>query len=354
MNLGRLGGLARRLWPRSRAARYLIVVLAGSLVLAAAGLVLAAMPVKPGSTETVVFEIKSGEGASTIASNLQEQGLVRFRHEFRLLSAVLGWNGRLKSGRYEMSPGLSTWAILRKIGRGEVVQVPLTVPEGYTLDQIRDLLVEKGWATKESFDQALASLDAAGELPFLPVDRHGLVEPYEGVLFPSTYFFESSATPGLIVRTMARTTTEVFTPELRARATEIGMTPWQVLTLASIIEEEAATAEERPIISSVYHNRLRIGMAMESCPTVLYAVGKPWGSQLLFTDLDVVSPYNTYRNPGLPPGPIASPGLASIKAALYPAETDYFYFVSRNDGTNQFSRTFAEHQRAIAKYQGGS
>jgi len=318
------------------------------------GLALAGAPVKPGSDQKVVFEVRPGQGAAAIAAELQRQGLIRDRLEFRVLSGLLGWSGRLKSGRYELGPGQSTWSILRKIVRGEVILIPLTVPEGFTLSQIKDLLVEKGWATPESFDRALRELDAAGELPFIPADRSKLIQPYEGVLFPSTYYFESTATPEIILRTMARTTAEVFGPQLQARAREIGLTPWQVLTLASIIEKEAATAQERPLISSVYHNRLRIGMALESCPTVLYAIGKPFGSKLLYSDLAVDSPYNTYKYPGLPPGPIASPGLACIQAALYPADTDYYYFVSRNDGTNEFSRTFEEHQRAVLKYQGGS
>ncbi len=345
--------LGHGLLDRSRLARYLIPAVVGVLLFVMGGIVLAGAPVKLGSAEKAVFEVKPGEGASAIAAGLENQGLIRDRFEFRLLSALLGWNSGLKSGRYEISPGYSTWRILRKIGRGEVIQVPITVPEGYTLAQLENLLVEKGWATKESFRQALDDLDAAGELPFLPVVRRGFIEPYEGALFPSTYYFEQGASPDLILRTMARTTAEVFTPELLARAQEIGMTPWEVLTLASIIEKEAAADEERAIISSVYHNRLRVGMKLDACPTVRYVLGKPADEPLLFADLEVVSPYNTYNNAGLPPGPIASPGLASIQAALYPADTDYFYFVSKNDGTHQFSKTFEEHQRAVQKYQGG-
>ncbi len=352
-DLSRVSALLGRLWSRSPLWRHAALAVAGAVLLGAAGLILAGAPVRPGSRETVVFEVRAGEGASSIAANLELQGLIRDRLEFRLLTALLGWDSELKSGRYEMSPGYSTWRILRKIGRGEVVQIPLTVPEGYTVAQIQNLLVEKGWATKDSFRKALKDLDAALELPYLPAVRSGFIEPYEGVMFPSTYYFESGVTPETIVRTMARATEQVFTPELLARADEIGLTPWEVLTLASIIEKEAAVAEERPVISSVYHNRLRVGMKLDSCPTVLYAVGKPAGAPLLFTDLEVVSPYNTYKNAGLPPGPIASPGLASIRAALYPADTDYFYFVSRNDGTNQFSKTFEEHQRAVRIYQGG-
>ncbi|HCJ10076.1 MAG TPA: endolytic transglycosylase MltG, partial [Clostridiales bacterium] len=150
-----------------------------------------------------------------------------------------------------------------------------------------------------------------------------------------------------------RRTQEIFTAERVARAASLGMTPFEVLTLASIIEKEAVVDEERPLISSVYHNRLKAGMMLNACPTVFYFLGKPMSERLLIADLEVDSPYNTYRNVGLPPGPICSPGLASIDAALYPAETSYYYFVSKNDGTHHFSRTLAEHNRAVAEYQGG-
>lgn len=330
----------------------LAVVLA--LVLVGLGLALAGAPVSSGSRERVIFEVRAGEGAASIAANLERAGLIRDRFEFRALSTLLGWNGRLKSGRYEMSPGYSTWRALRKIGRGEVITVALTIPEGFALIQIEALLVEKGWTSQEAFRAALRDLDAAGELPFPPTRRSGFIEPYEGLLSPNTYFFEETASPELIARTMALATTAIFTPDLLARTKELGMTPFEVLTLASIIEREAAVSEERPIISSVYHNRLRIGMKLDACPTVLYVVGKFAGEPLLFVDLEVESPYNTYRNAGLPPGPICSPGLASIRAALYPADTDYFYFVSKNNGTHQFSRTVEEHNRAVREYQGGS
>ncbi len=344
--------------PGARGARtswagYLVAAVLGAMALGVGGLALAAAPVKPGSVEKVIFEVRPGEGAAAIGSSLERQGLIRDRLEFRALSALLGLNGKLKAGRYEISPGQSTWSILRKIGRGEVVTVAVTVPEGYTFSQIEALLVQKGLVEPGGLRPALDKLAADGEIPFLPADHDRFIETYEGLLFPDTYFFEENAGAATVARTLTRRTVSVFSPELLARAREIGLTPFEVLTLASIIEKEAAVAEERPIISSVYHNRLRLGMKLDACPTVRYVLGKPPNERLLFVDLEVASPYNTYRNAGLPPGPICSPGLASIRAALYPADTDYLYFVSKGDGTNYFSRTKQEHDRAVKQYQGG-
>lgn len=336
-----------------RLVRYAVAAVVGALVLGFYGLALASAPVRPGSREKVVFEVRPGAGTVTIGSELERQGLIRDRWDFRVLATLLGWNGGLKAGHYELSPGYSTWRTLRKIGRGEVTTIPVTIPEGYTFKQIAALLEEKDLATADSLRKALDDLAARGEIPFLPANRRNFIEPYEGVLFPDTYYFEETVSPETIARTMTRRTAEVFTPELLARAREIKMTPFEVLTLASIIEKEAARGEERPTISSVYHNRLRIGMKMDACPTVRYILDKPPNKPLLFADLEVNSPYNTYKNGGLPPGPIASPGLASIKAALYPADTKYLYFVSKNDGTHQFSRTFEEHLRAVNLYQSG-
>jgi len=332
---------------------YALAAVAGTLLLSICGLALAAAPVSPGSSQEVVFEVPHGAGTATIASALEEQGLIRDRLEFRVLAVLLGWEGRLKAGRFELSPGYSTWQTLRKIGRGEVITVPVTVPEGYTLAQIEELLVEKGYVQPGGLEAVLEKLASEGEIPFLPESRWGLIEPFEGLLFPDTYFFEESTDIETVMRAMARRTAEVFTPEFRARADELGFTPYEVLTLASIIEKEAAVSEERPVISSVYHNRLDIGMGLEACPTVFYVLGKPMSEPLFIEDLGVESPYNTYLYAGLPPGPICSPGRESIRAALYPADTDYYYFVSKNDGTHHFSRTLAEHNRAVGEYQGG-
>ncbi len=348
--------LARRVkLPRLRLplARYALIGFGTLVVVGFAAFALGSRPVSPGSTEKVIFEVRPGDGAATIASALEEKGLIRASLEFRAFSAVFGWNGRLQAGRYELSPGYSTLRILKQISRGEVLTMSVVIPEGYTVAQIETLLVDKGLATPDTFRQALATVAAEGAMPFMPSEPRPYIEPYEGLLFPDTYYYGDGTGAEVILRSMARRMTEVFTPGLLARAEELKMTPFEVLTLASIIEKEARVDQERAIISSVYHNRLNIGMGLGACPTVFYVLGKPASEPLLFADLEVDSPYNTYKYAGLPPGPICSPGLASIKAALYPADTDYYYFVAKNDGTHAFARTLEEHNRNVALYQGG-
>lgn len=343
-------GLVRGSWL----GLYLVGVAAGAVLLSVCGLALASAPVAPGSAEVIAFEVEPGEATLTIARRLEREGLIRDELEFRVLAALLGWNGRLKAGHYQLSPGESTLSVLRTIGRGRVTTVAVTIPEGYTLAQIEQHLSGLGLISLGDLSGALAEQDASGNLPFLPTDRSQLAEPFEGLLFPDTYFFEQHTSARVLVRNMVGRTQEVFTEERLVRARELGLSPWEVLTLASIIEKEAVVDEERVIISSVYHNRLKVGMKLDACPTVFYVLGKPMSEPLLFVDLEVESPYNTYRNAGLPPGPICSPGLASIDAALNPADTRYYYFVAKNDGTHHFSRTLDEHNRAVARYLGGS
>ncbi|HCJ09635.1 MAG TPA: hypothetical protein DHW14_00515, partial [Clostridiales bacterium] len=232
-----LAGLGRRLrpardWRRSPAVLYAVAAASGSLLLTLCGFALASAPVDPGSARTVVFEVSPGAPTVSIAQDLEREGLIRDRLSFRAMAVLLGLDGRLKAGRYELSPGYSTWRTLRKISRGEVVTVAVTVPEGLTLAQIERLLEEEGLVEPGELRRALEELDARGELPILPEDRRRLIDPYEGVLFPDTYFFETTADPVTIARAMARRTQEIFTAERVARAASLGMTPFEVLTLA--------------------------------------------------------------------------------------------------------------------------
>jgi UPF0755 protein len=239
--------------------------------------------------------------------------------------------------------------ILAKMLRGQVVTYPFTVPEGYTVIQVVDLLVRKGFADPAKLTQIVK--EAPMVFPY--TIRSKLVkQPLEGFLFPDTYQYHKGMSEEAIVTMMLRRFESNFGPDLQARAAELKMSVPEAVTLASIIEREARVPAERPIISAVYHNRLKIGMKLDADPTVRYALDHP-GDIVTFKDLEVNSPYNTYKNAGLPPGPIAAPGLASIRAALYPADVPYLYFVAKNDGTgaHEFSRTLAEHVRAVRKYQ---
>ncbi|MCL6450308.1 MAG: endolytic transglycosylase MltG [Acetobacteraceae bacterium] len=305
-------------------------------------------PLLPGGASKVI-EFGTGATTAEIARRLEGEGIIKSAWAFRALARYRGLDGRLMAGEYRLSPALSPSAILGMLARGQVVTYQVTVPEGLTVAEVAALLEKRGFADSAEF------LEAARDVSFLPPDlREGrqealLLEPLEGCLFPDTYRLSHSMKPADIVRLMVRRTVQVLEP-YRPRAAELRLSLHQVLTLASIIEKEARVAEERALISSVYHNRLRLGMKLDACPTVRYALpGHP--ASLTFADLQVPSPYNTYLNPGLPPGPIAAPGEACVRAALYPADTAYLYFVARNDGTHVFSRTYAEHLQAVRQYQ---
>ena len=313
-------------------------------------------PVQPGSRASVVVRIPRGASSADIARLLYEHRLIRHPLAFRLLARLEGKDGRLKAGVYRLSPGLPAPAILDKLARGEVLTARFTIPEGWTVGQIVDRLVAMGLVDR---GQLRAALDeAARSWPYLP-EGVALDEPLEGYLFPDTYQVPVDEDgrvmdARLIVRAMLERFEEVFGPAQRARAREMGLSVHQVVTLASIVEREARVADERPLIAAVYHNRLRRGMSLDADPTVLYALGRTSGV-LTYRDLQVDSPYNTYRRPGLPPGPIGAPGRGAIEAALNPADVDYLYFVLRPDdsGRHRFARTLAEHNRNVQAYRAG-
>jgi UPF0755 protein len=241
-----------------------------------------------------------------------------------------------------MSPAMAPVQLLETLRKGFVILHPVTIPEGFTRDQIADVLAAKGLADKKRFlglteDKAL-------------LRQYGITGPsLEGYLFPDTYHF-SRGTPTLaVLDTMVKRFKQVVGP-LMEKTQGAGMTFEQVVTLASIVEKETGRPEERPLIASVFLNRLRLGMRLESDPTVIYGI-ENFDGDLKKKDLTEKTPYNTYVIYGLTPGPIANPGIESIKAVVDPARTDYLYFVSRNDGSHHFSKTLAEHNRAVEIYQ---
>lgn len=302
-------------------------------------------PVSPGSEEQVIVQIPRGASSWSIGRVLSERGLIRDPQFFRLMTRLRGLDGRLRAGQYRLGPGMSPAEIMDKLARGDVVRYTITIPEGLTVEQIAALLDEKGFTDKEEFLKAARDVEKVRD--YLPPELK-TIEPLEGYLFPDTYTVTAETAPADLVDVMLDRLEEVLTDQFRARAEQLGLSIHQLLTLASIIEREARVPDERPTISAVYHNRLRIGMKLDADPTVRYALGKIDGP-LLWKDLEVDSPYNTYRNPGLPPGPIANPGLASIQAALYPADVKYLYFVARGDdsGGHLFATTLTEHNRNV-------
>jgi UPF0755 protein len=289
--------------------------------------------------------VPAGSTAEAIAREAHALGLVRHPMVFRALARARGVGGSLKAGEYSLYGPLSLEGILDALARGDVVRRALTVPEGRNLDEIAALVAAEG-LDLEAF--LAAARDPA---PVRDLDPEAV--DLEGYLFPDTYDVPHApeAAPAL-ARRMAQRFREVIRPEL-PRIAQRGMNVREVVTLASIVELETASPPERPRIAGVFLNRLERGMLLQTDPSVIYALKQAgrWDGNIRKRDLDIDSPYNTYRRPGLPPGPLGSPGREAIRAVLDPAQTRELYFVSRNDGTHVFSETLVEHNRAVNRFQ---
>ena len=292
------------------------------------------------STETKIVEIPQGLGLSAIAEKLEGEGVIR-KAEILLLSAFLsGTQRKLKHGEYVFSAGEAPYTVHRKLRRGEVSLRKVTFPEGITLVQIAGILEASQIVPREEF----LALAENGEYSTKKLGMD--VSSLEGFLFPDTYFFARDCSADKVIETML--------DRFREACVTLGIASMQpdikeIVTIASLIEKETAFPPERPLVSAVIRNRLRKGMKLEFDPTVIYALGKKFDGNIRKKDLSFPSPYNTYVVSGLPPGPIAAPGLDSIRAALEPADVDYLYFVSNGDGIHVFSKTYGDHQNAVKR-----
>ena len=302
------------------------------------------IPLDSKSPQIKVIEISKGMNAKEIAHLLKEEGLIKNGLAFRVLAKVKGVENRLQAGEYELSSSLNLSRILSKLEKGEVLARPFTIPEGYNICQIAQILEEKVLAGKERF---IALTEDAKFISQFGIQAKSL----EGYLFPETYRVSKGMEEEEIVKLMVSQFNKNVTKKDSQRTKEIGFTFHQIIILASIIEKETSASEERALISAVFHNRLKAKRPLQSDPTVIYALGEAFDGDLKKEHLRIDSPYNTYRYRGLPPGPIGNPGKKAIQAALYPADVDYLYFVSRNDGTHAFSFSLEEHNRAVWKYQ---
>ncbi len=327
---------------RSSIAAQIISVLAAFAVLA--GIFLFIHLIAPVSSEEKWKEVDIPEGSSykKAVNILKDRGIIKERLALLLLGRITSEDTQLKPGYYNLSASMSPLQIFDDLIQGKTVQFSITVPEGSTLRDIRRKFEKTGLIDDKSW-QLVYNKDF---LDTLGIDAPSL----EGYIYPDTYNFSKGADPKKVFTIMVQRMKEIFDESMKARAEEIGMTVNEVLTLASIIEKEAIFNNERPLISAVYHNRLKKHMKLQADPTVLYGVKKRW-KRIRYRDLRRVTPYNTYIIKGLPPGPIASPGIESIKAALYPADVDYMYFVAKNNGRHYFSRTGEEHVEAVSFYQ---
>lgn len=302
----------------------------------------------PNNTDLTVVEIASGSTTKTIAAKLEEAGIIINADAFVSKVKELGVASDLQAGKYQFSQSMTVEEIIKLIADGAtyVERVKVVIPEGYEVRQIIDKLEEAGLIDRAVFEEELVS--GTFDYPFIQgLDRsHRL----EGYLFPATYQFKKGISEHEIINEMLAAFNKAFDEKFYEQAKTMNMSVEDVITLASIIEREAMVAEERPIVSSVFHNRLVKPMRLQSCATVQYILGER-KEVLSIKDTQIESPYNTYQNDGLPPAPIASPGKAAIEAALYPADTDYLFFVTTNngDGSHYFSRTLEEHNAAIEK-----
>lgn len=293
-----------------------------------------------------LLSFPSGTSVSTILQQLADNGVIL---DARLARAYLIYyldDPPLQAGEYRFSEALSTPQVLDLLVRGQVVTYPMTLIEGLTLEEAAEAIAAAGFGDAETLKREMRRGDLVSDLD-------PLAEDLEGYLYPDTYHFASSATERDIVAALLRNFRQRFRKDVEPFLGDYDGTVRELVTLASIIEKEALLDDERPIISSVYNNRLRIGMALYADPTVIFAIKKKgtWDGNLRRPDLKLDSPYNTYVYPGLPPGPICSPGVASMVAAANPAETQFLYFVSRNDGSHVFAKSLSEHNRNVYVWQ---
>jgi UPF0755 protein len=290
-----------------------------------------------------VVVIPDGSTFQHVAVLLEHERLIKSSSIFVLFGKSQSADRKVHAGEYELNPGMTTAEILSKLLNGQVLLHSLTIPEGLTLTQIADLVSQQGLTDREEF------LRLAKDREFI-VSLGIKAETLEGYLYPNTYKFPRGIKAREVLVAMVEQLEQEVGPDLLTRMQELKMTMHEVLTLASVIEKETGSGGERPEISAVFHNRLKKHIPLQSDPTVIYGL-PAFDGNLHKKDLSSPSPYNTYRVQGLPPGPIANPGIQAIRATLYPSDSSSLYFVSRNDGTHQFSATLIEHNKAVEKYQ---
>jgi UPF0755 protein len=283
--------------------------------------------------------IEKGESFRQIAQALADAGVVRSEIALRLYGRISGTASQIKPGDYAFKGGERVPEVMRHLVRGDFVVVTITIPEGLTVHDIAERVAQTGLVCEDEFEQAARDGAIVRALGLRPLGA-------EGYLFPATYKFSPHATTDDVLAAMLARFYQILTPEVEVRMFAQGLDPRRLVTMASIVEKEAKAPAERPLIAGVFYNRLRLGMPLQSDPTAEYELDGVKDTAV--NAVHTASAFNTYDFTGLPPGPIANPGLKSIEAALHPAQTDYLYFVARDDGTHVFSKSYDEHRRNIA------
>ena len=328
-------------WKRWTAAAFLILLIVCGVSITMFGRTHSTGSAAKGDA-VIYLTVKSGMSAGDIGDELVRKGILD--HKFLFLWEVRRTNAAasFKAGMYAMKPGMTTDEVLEKLTFGETTAARFTIPEGFGVREIAKRLSEEGLVNEEEFLEKARTF-----VPYLYIEEKPEIRfACEGFLFPDTYELHEDADVESILNMMAKDFDERFTPDLRARAKKMNLTIFEVVTLASLVEKEARYEEDRPIIAQVFFKRLALGMPLQSDTTIQYLRDTP-KEDLSLEDTKADSPYNTYRVRGLPPGPIASPGMAAIRAVLYPANTDYLYFVADRQGHNHYSTNYAEHQRIV-------
>lgn len=298
---------------------------------------------------SVKITIASGMTATQLGEELEQRQLIRSASLFRLLARVRNEEFKLYVGDYQLTPMMSPSEMIDRLIKGtETMHVDrLTIPEGYTTDQIIDLLVQKGFGSKEAYTKVVT--DDVFTYEFLKDAPKG-IHRLEGYLFPNTYEIDKRTSPHAVIDLLLRQFEKEITPDVQNQLSSMNLSIAQWVTLASLIEKEAVKGEDRPLIASVLHNRLKINQPLQIDATIQFLLETP-KPELSYQDLEIPSPYNTYLNSGYPPGPIANPGHASLQAVLSPAQTDFRYYVAKKDGSHAFAKTYAEHLKNIELYQ---
>jgi UPF0755 protein len=288
-----------------------------------------------------IFIVKKGSGLKSVSSELEKRKLIKSKELFIFWALLKGGARDIKAGEYSLNQSMSPVRIFTMLSSGAVKTHPLTIPEGLAIEQIADILAQKGLVDKREFITLALDKDLAA---FYNIDGQSL----EGYLFPDTYLISRDRGAREVIDLMVKRFWHIFNSLEKDQKPPLSLR--EIVTLASIVEKETGLAEERPLIASVFLNRLKKRMRLESDPTVIYGL-KDFDGNLTKEHLQSPNPYNTYRHRGLPPGPIANPGRDSLDAVLNPVQTEYLYFVSKNDGSHRFSTTLKEHNRAVVRYQ---
>ncbi len=304
-------------------------------------------PVNPADAKEVSVEISQGMTFKDVCRLLKDKGIVRYARGLDLMARLKGSpTDKIKAGEYMLSPAMSPAKVLAKLVSGEVLNRTVMLAPGISIHELSRIVADSGLLSKEEMENELVS----GTL----LARAGIASnSFEGYLYPDTYFFSRPITAKDVIWKMLEEGETHWPKDFSDQADKLGMSRHEILTLASIIEKETGRVSEQPVISSVFHNRLKMGIKLQSDPTVIYGI-QNFNGNITKEDLQTPTPYNTYTNLGLPPGPICNPGESAVKAALFPAETQFLYFVADGTGGHVFSTTLAEHNENVAKLVKGT